>query len=120
MDSALKQRLLGAVVLIALAIIFVPMFFSGSGPKQESATVNLEIPPAPDREFETRVLTVDAAGSAAAPARIDWTVEIALDGGVPARFGVAQYGQAFQQSLPAATRRRFPAIWLPCAADSGR
>lgn len=69
MDSALKQRLLGAVVLIALAIIFVPMIFSGSGPKQESATVNLEIPPAPDREFETRVLTVDAAGSAAAPAR---------------------------------------------------
>lgn len=60
MDSALKQRLLGAAVLIALAIIFVPMIFSGSGPVQESATVNLEIPPAPDREFETRVMTVDA------------------------------------------------------------
>lgn len=61
MDSALKQRLLGAVVLIALAIIVVPILFSGSGPKQESATVNLEIPPAPNREFETRVLAVDAA-----------------------------------------------------------
>lgn len=60
MDPALKQRLLGAVVLIALAIIFVPMLFSGSGPKQESATVNLEIPPPPSREFETRVLPVDA------------------------------------------------------------
>jgi DedD protein len=59
MDSALKQRLLGAVVLIALAIIFVPMFLSGSGPKQESETVNLQIPPAPDREFETRVLPVE-------------------------------------------------------------
>lgn len=60
MDPALKQRLLGAVVLIALAIIFVPMLFSGSGPKQDSATVDLEIPPPPSREFETRVLTVDA------------------------------------------------------------
>lgn len=60
MDSALKQRLLGAAVLIALAIIFLPMFLSGSGPKQESETVNLEIPPAPNREFETRVLPVES------------------------------------------------------------
>lgn len=64
MDSALKQRLLGAVVLIALAVIFVPMFLSGPGPRQESETVDLEIPPAPSREFETRVLAVDEAGRA--------------------------------------------------------
>ncbi|HOX70413.1 SPOR domain-containing protein [Dokdonella sp.] len=67
----MKQRLLGAVVLIALAIIFVPMLFSGSGPKRESATVDMEIPPLPDREFETRVMPVDATsqdpGKQAAP-----------------------------------------------------
>ncbi len=62
MDPALKQRLLGAVVLIALAIIFVPMLFSGSAPKTDSVTANLEIPPVPTREFETRVLAVDGAG----------------------------------------------------------
>ena len=61
MDPALKQRLLGAVVLIALAIIFLPMLFSGSAPKSDSVTANLEIPPVPTREFETRVLTVDDA-----------------------------------------------------------
>ncbi|PZQ18687.1 MAG: SPOR domain-containing protein [Rhodanobacter denitrificans] len=61
MDISLKQRLLGAAVLIALAIIFVPMFLSGSGPKQESETVSLQIPPAPDREFQTRVLPVEPA-----------------------------------------------------------
>lgn len=65
MEPALKQRLLGAVVLIALAIIFVPMLFSGSAPKQESVTTNMEIPPLPTREFETRVLSVDAARDAA-------------------------------------------------------
>ena len=64
MDPALKQRLLGAVVLIALAIIFVPMMFSGSAPKNDSVTANLEIPPVPTREFETRVLTVDGATKA--------------------------------------------------------
>jgi len=65
MDLSLKQRLLGAVVLIALAIIFVPMFLSGPAPQQTSETVNLAIPPAPDREFQNRVLPVDATPDAA-------------------------------------------------------
>ncbi|HEY0229907.1 MAG TPA: SPOR domain-containing protein [Dokdonella sp.] len=63
MDLSLKQRLLGAAVLIALAVIFVPMFLSGSAPQKsaEMETSNLAIPPAPDREFQTRVLPVDPA-----------------------------------------------------------
>lgn len=64
MDLSLKQRLLGAVVLIALAIIFVPMFLSGPAPQQTSETVNLAIPPAPDREFQNRMLPVDATPDA--------------------------------------------------------
>src|ERR1700752_999908 len=60
MDLSLKQRLLGAVVLIALAVIFIPMLLSGPAPQQTSETVNLAIPPAPDREFQNRVLPVDA------------------------------------------------------------
>ena len=70
MDSALKQRLLGAAVLIALAVIFVPMFFTGTQPKTESTTQNLNIPPAPERNFETRNLSVEPPkpGSAPAPA----------------------------------------------------
>src|SRR5690349_3137346 len=64
MDLSLKQRLLGAIVLIALAIIFVPMFLSGPAPQQTSETVNLAIPPAPDREFQNRVLPVDATPDA--------------------------------------------------------
>ncbi len=60
MDSALKQRLLGAAVLIALAIIFVPMFLTSTPPKPENTTQSLNIPPAPERNFETRNLSVDA------------------------------------------------------------
>jgi DedD protein len=52
------------VVLIALAVIFVPMFLSRPAPQQSSETVNLAIPPAPDREFQNRVLPVDAAPDA--------------------------------------------------------
>lgn len=78
MDLSLKQRLLGAAVLIALAVIFVPMFLSGSGAQKsaETQTSNLAIPPAPDREFQTRVLPVDPAatnptGPATVPAPAD-------------------------------------------------
>ena len=58
MDPALKQRLLGAAVLIALAIIFVPMFLSNSPQKQESTTINMAIPPETEHKFETRTLPV--------------------------------------------------------------
>lgn len=73
MDLSLKQRLLGAAVLIALAVIVVPMIMSGSAPKKsaEMETSSLTIPPAPDREFQQRVLPVDAAAqrpTAPAPA----------------------------------------------------
>jgi len=74
MDLSLKQRLLGAAVLIALAVIFVPMFMSGSGPQKSAPmeTTTLAIPPAPDREFQTRDLPVTPTpASPAAPAADD-------------------------------------------------
>ena len=64
MDSALKHRLVGAAVLIALAVIFVPMFFSSTPPKQENTTLGLNIPQAPERNFETRNLAIDASHKA--------------------------------------------------------
>lgn len=67
MDSQLKQRLIGAAVLIALAVIFVPMFLSGSPPKRDTATVNLDIPPPPEREFQTRVVPAESAQPAIVP-----------------------------------------------------
>jgi len=64
MDSAQKQRLLGAAVLIALAIIFVPMFLGNSPPKEASTIQNLDIPAQPERKFESRTLPVDPSPAA--------------------------------------------------------
>ncbi|MBB3228719.1 cell division septation protein DedD [Luteibacter sp. Sphag1AF] len=62
----MKTRLLGAAVLIALAVLFVPMFFSSAPPKSDAdQTVSLEIPPAPDRELQTRTLNVAPNGGPA-------------------------------------------------------
>lgn len=63
MDSGLKKRLLGAVVLIALAVIFVPMLLPGSNPGPQSAS--MKIPPAPSGEMQTRILQVGPNGASA-------------------------------------------------------
>jgi DedD protein len=60
MDPQLKQRLIGAAVLVVLAIIFVPMVLDGSS-TPESQTIDLAIPPAPDGATQTRVVPLDPA-----------------------------------------------------------
>ncbi|MEZ5544634.1 MAG: SPOR domain-containing protein [Lysobacteraceae bacterium] len=59
MDSAFKQRLIGAAVLVAVAVIVLPMLIGGPDDAQIPAqsTVPLDIPQAPDRRFETRELS---------------------------------------------------------------
>jgi DedD protein len=66
MDSALKQRMLGAAVLIVLAIIFVPMLLDGS-PQTQTETVDLSIPAAPEREFDTQVVPLSPPSTTPAP-----------------------------------------------------
>lgn len=63
----MKTRLLGAFVLIALLVLFVPMFFPSSPPTAAGdQTVSLAIPPAPDRDLQTKTMSLDP--NAAAPA----------------------------------------------------
>ena len=68
----MKTRLLGAFVLIALAVLFVPMFFSSTPPSAAGdQAVSLAIPPAPDRDLQTRTMSLDpdapASSGTAAP-----------------------------------------------------
>jgi len=80
MDPALKQRLMGAAVLVALAIIFLPMLFDGPAPPPPPAgQLPLEVPAAPGRTLQTREIPLTlpsripaadpvAAGPGSAPA----------------------------------------------------
>lgn len=54
METTLKQRLIGAAVIIALAVIFVPMILDGSG-RKESVTLNMEVLPEPTFTFESEL-----------------------------------------------------------------
>lgn len=47
MDTSLKQRLVGAVVLVALAVIFLPMLVKGPAPDSGVSDVPLDVPAEP-------------------------------------------------------------------------
>lgn len=86
MEPALKTRLLGAAVLIALAIIFVPMFFSGTPRKDANEqSVSLSIPDRPDAQVKTTTLSVgpDSASANAGSNDPDHVATVDLDAAKP-------------------------------------
>lgn len=67
----MKIRLLGAFVLLALLVLFVPMFFPKSSPTSDGdKALGLAIPPAPDSDMQTKTMSLnpDAAGTPAGSA----------------------------------------------------
>lgn len=66
METPLKQRLVGATVLVALGVIFIPMLLEG-GKDDARLTVSMEIPPQPRLEFEDRLETPPEAVSEVTP-----------------------------------------------------
>src|SRR6478609_5100909 len=61
MDSQLKQRLIGAAVLVALAVVFLPALLKGPDVKEpDAAQVPLSMPATPGEDYETRELPLNA------------------------------------------------------------
>jgi DedD protein len=53
MDQMLKQRLIGAIVIISLAVIFIPMILEG--PDNELSPRNQDMPPPPTIDYQAEV-----------------------------------------------------------------
>lgn len=104
MEPALKTRLLGAAVLIALAIIFVPMFFSGHPDKNTGEqSVSLKIPDQPDAQLKTTTLSVgpDSASANAGSSDPDHVATVDVDAGKPVQPAPAASVVAVAPSHPA-------------------
>lgn len=67
MDDALRQRLVGAAVIIALAVIFVPMLLDSPDEVSRTQQVDLSIPPRSEPGVETRRLPLDPGMTAPTP-----------------------------------------------------
>jgi DedD protein len=75
MDKSLQKKLVGAAVLIALAVIFLPMFLDGKK-NPESDSMKIEIPPKPVYDIPNRLENqVPPPISGAAPSQPVATME---------------------------------------------
>ena len=71
MESGLKQRLIGAAVLVALAVIFLPMLVQGTAPDSGVSDLPLQMPDQPAGEYETRDLPLVTPGATSTDGVLD-------------------------------------------------
>ncbi len=110
MDAALRQRLIGAAVLILLAVVFVPMLLDGPPSEAESQEVSLDIPPRP---LETRRLPINP--EAARPGDSTAAADNSIDRGpsVAAVADDATSGEVVSAPAPVAAPAPPPAPMAP-------
>ncbi|MBB1059712.1 SPOR domain-containing protein [Marilutibacter spongiae] len=99
MEPALKQRLIGAIVLVALAVIFLPMLIKGPAPESGVADLPLDMPDAPQGGFETRELPLVTPGATPEGG----AVGMSTDGALPTVDTRDAAAQAPEGALPATT-----------------
>jgi len=58
LELKLRQRVIGGVVLAALAVIFLPLLFKSSGPKHKQVNMQASIPQAPAKPGSQDVMTM--------------------------------------------------------------
>lgn len=58
MEQSLKERIVGAVVLVVAAVIFVPMLLDGAG-RGDTETTQLQLKPEPASPIQVRTIRLD-------------------------------------------------------------
>lgn len=71
MDQQFKQRMIGALVLVALAVIIVPFLVQPQQPERRSETLPVTIPKPSQPKVETRELRLDAMRPSPATSNTD-------------------------------------------------
>ena len=75
MDRQLKQRVVGAGLLVAFGVIFIPIFLDNGG-VESPIPAAMNIPPAPTEDVSQRAPALDEEAIAAMEARADEDVEL--------------------------------------------
>lgn len=70
MDQELKQRLIGASVIIALAIIFIPMLFDNEVDKSDDNKIDIVIPESGSHPLSVKTFSLDDEQSNEEPAEV--------------------------------------------------
>ena len=84
MEEGLKQRLVGAAVLVLLAVVFVPVLLE-SDPDESEVGFDLGTPPSAESGFSSRIIPLEEAS------------ETAQDSAVPPAPGSAPAGEEVEE-----------------------
>ena len=110
MEAPLKQRLIGALVLAALALIFIPMLLKSPDVKDpDSADVSLQIPEEPDEDgIKTIDMTLDSSATAVPTPAVSDEMPVpeddaSLDGGQSISDGPEQVSEFYAVVIPVAS-----------------
>ena len=117
MDQMLKQRLIGAVVIISLAVIFIPMILEG--PDDKLSPRNQSMPPPPTIDFQGEVALPVPAESTGAQQTPDQTV---TEPEVSVRRKPSKVQRHRSPPLPENRQRKPPPgllLRLPCPVRAG-
>ena len=68
MDRALKERIIGAIVLVAVVVLVVPVFLDGPPAEGETVTERVPLPGQSDQKTQTVVLNRDRDAPVPSPA----------------------------------------------------
>ncbi|MBA2490497.1 MAG: SPOR domain-containing protein [Gammaproteobacteria bacterium] len=119
MDITLKQRLIGGAVLVAVAVVFLPMIFDGSS-REKPVALDMDVPPEPNYSFAP---PPDAAKEKQAGIRPESDRPAAPDKQPPARPSEARLpaagsAQANSASKPKDASMNPPAVANPAASTA--
>ncbi len=119
MDEGLKRRLIGATVLVSLAVIFLPMLLEDK-PVVDTTLEESNIPPRPEGNFSSRVLPLESESLSTLPEAdtsepvADQQVEAVAKQEQPALFeptvGPKDPAPAESTSQPQAEQKTEPAV----------
>jgi len=113
MDSRLKQRLIGAAVLVALAVIFLPMLVQGPAPDSGVSDVPLSMPDAPNGAYETRDLPLVTPGNTPDGGAVGMDSSHAAPGASLPTVDTASSGASTSQAMPAGDSAPAASVPLP-------
>lgn len=68
MEQVLKQRLVGAVVLVSVGVLFLPVLFEGVPTPEEPRIETTNIPPKPETGFNSRIIPLEGDATVTLPA----------------------------------------------------
>ena len=105
MEQNIKNRLVGIIVIFAMAVIFLPMILDGSGMRKEKFEIVIPPPPVIDSnpQFDTKIIELNAKAEAIPELEQQFVDEVSNENQVK-RTPVTDEASAKQEPEPASNK----------------